>query len=149
MRRTIVLSSLLAAACATSKMAPSGPAPSPAPTATSAASTAPATSNEAKARSAADLVDHFGDSPETAVPVPPDAKDEGVDFENNWIYDRFGRFRRLKWGVAHAGEGPAERRYKVITFELPDHSQHTVYFDMTELWNNWKPPVTPPPVPPH
>jgi hypothetical protein len=145
MRRTIVLSTLIVAACAASKPAPSGPAPSAAPSATSAASTAAATSNEVKAKSAADLVDHLGDSVETAVPTPIDAKDEGVDFENNWIYDRFGRFRRLKWGVAHAGEGPAERRYKVITFELPDHSQHTVYFDMTELWLAWKPSAPAPP----
>jgi hypothetical protein len=37
--------------------------------------------------------------------------------------------------LAHAGE----RRYELITVELPDQSQHTVYFDITDNWNNWKP----------
>lgn len=48
---------------------------------------------------------------------------------NECIYDHFGRFRRLRWGIAHGGD----RRYEVITVELPDQSQHTVYFDVTEL----------------
>ena len=55
--------------------------------------------------SAAALVDHTGDSPETAVVVPTDAPNEGIDFQNNWIFDRYGRFRRAGGGIAHAGEG--------------------------------------------
>jgi hypothetical protein len=86
-------------------------------------------------RSAAELADRLGDSTETAVTVPADAPNDGIDFMNEWIYDRFGRFRRLKWAIAHAGE----RRYELITVELPDRSQHTVYFDITENWNNWSP----------
>lgn len=85
------------------------------------------------------LVDRLGDSPETAVEVPADAPSQGIDFINNWIYDRYGRFRRIKWAIGHAGEGAAERQYKVITFELPDHSEHTVYFDITENWKRWSP----------
>lgn len=126
MRRTILASALLAAACAT---------PKPAPTPVAAK---PATA-EPPVKTAAELSDRLGDSPETAVPVPADAPNDGIDFQNNWIYDRYGRFRRIKWAIGHAGEGAAERRYKIITFELPDHSEHTVYFDITENWLRWKP----------
>jgi hypothetical protein len=89
-----------------------------------------------KATPAAALVDRAGDSVETAVAVPADAPNEGIDFENNWIYDRYGRFRRVSWGIGHAGE----RQIKTITVELPDQSKHTVYFDVTELWKKWTPP---------
>ena len=80
---------------------------------------------------AAALQDRYGDSTETSVPVPI-AGDE-VQFENEWMFDRFGRFRRLKFAVAHQGD----RHYDVITIELPDHSEHTVYFDITDLWAKW------------
>ena len=120
---------LLLLGCATHPPA----APTPAPAAAAAPAPAP------PATPASALVDRLGDSPETAVEVPADALNEGVDFENNWIYDRFGRFRRSGGGLAHAGEGPAERRYDVVKFELPDGSEHTVYFDITEMWKRWKP----------
>ena len=71
--------------------------------------------------------------------VPTDAANEGIDFENNWIYDRFGRFRRSSWGLAHAGEASTRRMYKVVKIELADHSERTVYFDITENWNTWQP----------
>lgn len=90
---------------------------------------------------AADLADHLGDSVETAVPVPVDAPNEGVDFQNRWIYDHFGRFRKQKFGMGHApGSSGHERHYDVITFELPDGSLHTAYFDMTEFWQHAPPP---------
>src|SRR6476469_1171524 len=53
----------------------------------------------APALSASDLRDHEGDSPETAVAVPADAPDDGVRFENEWIFGRVGRFRRLSQGT--------------------------------------------------
>lgn len=87
--------------------------------------------------SAAALVDHTGDSPETAVVVPTDAPNEGIDFQNNWIFDRYGRFRRAGGGIAHAGEGSALRRYEVVKIELADHSERTVYFDITENEKTW------------
>jgi len=89
-----------------------------------------------KVTPAAALIDRAGDSVETAVAVPADAPNEGIDFENNWIYDRYGRFRRHSWGVGHAGE----RQIKTITVELPDGSLHKVYFDVTEIWKRWTPP---------
>jgi hypothetical protein len=108
MRKTVIAGLLFLAACATK------PAPQPPPKETSAAA----------------LVDRAGDSVETAVAVPADAPNEGIDFENNWIYDRYGRFRRHGWGIGHAGE----RQIKTITVELPDGSLHKVYFDVTEIW---------------
>ena len=114
MRKTVIAGWMLFAACA------AAPPPQPAPKETSAAA----------------LVDRAGDSVETAVAVPADAPNEGIDFENNWIYDRYGRFRRLGYGIGRAGE----REIKTITVELPDGSKRMVYFDITELWKNWKPP---------
>ncbi len=106
MRKTVIAGLLFLAACATK------PAPKETP--------------------AAALADRSGDSVETAVAVPADAPNEGIDFENNWIYDRYGRFRRHSWGIGHAGE----RQIKTITVELPDGSLHKVYFDVTELGIN-------------
>lgn len=120
MRRTLVVPSLLLAACA------STPAPAPAPV-------------PQKVTAAADLSDHLGDSPETAVPVPKDAPNDGIDWMNNWTFDRYGRFRIQKRAIAHAGEGAAERRYRVTTIELPNGTTHTIYFDITENWNAWTP----------
>lgn len=128
-----VMIATAAAACATTP--PPGAAPAP------AVHPAPVTP---KATPAASLVDHEGDSPETAVPVPADAPNEGIDFQNNWIFDRYGRFRRLKGGTAHAGEGSATRRYEVVTFEVSDHSEHTVYFDITENEKSLMPASAPP-----
>ncbi len=152
MRRILLIPSLLLAACATApadapKRAPSGPAPAAGPTAPRAASTAPAIV-QPKVTSAADLVDHLGDSVETAVSVPKDAPNDGLDWMNNWTFDRYGRFRIQKRAIGHAGAGAAERRYRVTTIELPDSSTHEIFFDITENWNAWKPSTPPPAAPP-
>jgi len=125
MRKPLILTiAAVVVACA--------PKPQPAPAA------APATpAPKPAAVSAEALVDHTGDSPETAVVVPPDAPNEGIDFQNNWIFDRYGRFRRAGGGIAHAGEGSATRRYEVVKIELADHSLRTVYFDITENEKTW------------
>ena len=128
MHRPIVAlaTALVVAGCAAAPAPPPAPAPAPQPPA---------------AATAAALVDHEGDSPETAVRVPAEAPNDGIDYENRWIYDRFGRFRRSGWGVAHAGEASAKRMYDVVKIELADHSERTVYFDITENWNAWKSPA--------
>jgi hypothetical protein len=139
MHRKLILATIAAAgaACAT-KPAPTPPS-APASTAAATAVAPPA------AISAAALADHEGDSPETAITVPANAPNEGIDFQNNWIYDRYGRFRRAGGGIAHAGEGSAMRRYEVVKIELADHSERTVYFDITENEKTW----TNKPAPPH
>ena len=120
-RNDLVLVSLLAASCATTPAPAPPPVPAPAPV---------------KATAAADLADRAGDSTGTAVTVPADAPQGGVPWENDWIFDRWGRFRRTGGGTGQA-QG---RRYDVVEFELPDHSTHKVYFDITENWKRWVPP---------
>jgi hypothetical protein len=132
-KQILAILSATAAACA---MKPQpAPAASPVPVTSPAPSPAPA---PVAVVSADALVDHTGDSPETAVVVPTDAPNEGIDFQNNWIYDRYGRFRREGGGIAHAGEGSALRRYEVVKVELADHSRRTVYFDITENEKTWQ-----------
>jgi len=122
MRKLILVIAAATAACASKPQVAPPAATTPAPVA---------------AVSAEALVDHTGDSPETAVTVPADAPNEGIDFQNNWIYDRYGRFRRAGGGIAHAGEGSALRRYEVVKIELADHTERTVYFDITENEKTW------------
>jgi hypothetical protein len=85
---------------------------------------------EPAAVSAEALVDHSGDSLMTAIAVPADAPDAGVDFQNNWIFDRYGRFRRTGGGTG-SSEG---RRYNVVKIELTNGERKTIYFDITENW---------------
>ena len=114
MRRTLIVPSLLLAACATAP----AKAPNAAPPATSSVAVAPPATTPAvnappvaspKTTSAADLVDHIGDSVETAVSVPKDAPNDGLDWMNNWTFDRFGRFRRLiaRGGARLLADDPA------------------------------------------
>jgi hypothetical protein len=130
MRKELILAIAAATAACTTK-------PQPAPVVTSVATAAPNPVAVSAPVSADALVDHTGDSPETAVTVPANAPNEGIDFQNNWIFDRYGRFRRAGGGIAHAGEGSATRRYEVVKIELADHSERTVYFDITENEKTW------------
>jgi len=81
--------------------------------------------------SASSLVDRSGDSTETAVTIPADAPNGGVDFENDWLLARFGKFRRYFGGTGVANG----RRYDVVKIELPNGEKKTIYFDITENWN--------------
>lgn len=98
-------------------------APQAATAALPAASTTSAPANE-------ELVDHSGDSPQTAIAVPEDSPEGGVTFENDWIFQQYGRFRRTGGGTGTL-EG---RRYNVVKIELASGEKKTVYFDITELW---------------
>ena len=80
--------------------------------------------------SAEELVDHSGDSPQTAISVPADVTDGGIAFENQWIFDQYGTFKRNGGGTGTL-EG---RRYNVVKIELPSGEKKTVYFDITEMW---------------
>ena len=81
--------------------------------------------------SASSLVDRSGDSMETAIAIPADAPNGGVDFENDWLLARFGKFRRYFGGTGVANG----RRYDVVKIELPNGEKKTIYFDITENWN--------------
>jgi hypothetical protein len=154
MRRTLLLPSLLLAACTTTgaripELGPAAPAATGVPRPVAGPTATTATGNvtgaaQSKVTGAADLVDHLGDSVETAVSVPKDAPNDGLDWMNNWTFDRYGRFRIQKRGIGHAGVGDAERRYRITTIELPDGSTHEIFFDITENWNAWQPSSPPP-----
>ncbi len=75
-----------------------------------------------------------GESIETSVPVPGRTEQEGVDWENDWIWRHYGRFRKKSAGLATL----SGRRYDVVTVELADHSERTVYFDITEFFGREK-----------
>jgi hypothetical protein len=115
MKHFPIVGCMLLAACATTP--PPSPALTPAPQ---------------KVVSAAELVDHVGDSPETAITVPADVDE--VKFENRRIYERFGKFRRKAFGIANKND----RHYDEITVELPDGSERLMYFDITALWQSWE-----------
>lgn len=101
-----------------------------------ACKTAPPPPPPQKVISAAAMADVAGESVDTAVSVPADAPNGGIDFENNWIFDRFGRFRRNAGGTGTLNG----RRYDVVKIELPNGDKKTVYFDLTENWKRWSPP---------
>jgi hypothetical protein len=131
MKRTQFLPALLVAMACASNPAPTPVDTPPAPAVTSAPSAPPP-----KETAAATLIDASGTTPEAAVEVPKDAPGHGIDFENNWIFDHYGKFRRTFGGVAQR-EG---RRYDVVKVELwKDHSIQTIYFEITENWNAWTP----------
>jgi hypothetical protein len=96
MRRTgVLLLAASAASCAARQ--PSPPPPSHAPAkATSARATSP-------------IVEE-GASLEAAVIVPSMSERDGIAWENDWIYDHYGRFRKRSVALA-SQEG---RRYDVI-----------------------------------
>jgi len=75
------------------------------------------------------------ESLEAAVLVPADNEEDGIAYENDWIWGHYGRFRRRSGGLA----SQAGRRYDVITVELSDHTLKTLYFDITDFFGREKP----------
>ena len=114
--RRLVLLLAFTAACATR------PPPPPSPTAPPPPATTPT-------RAASPGIEE-GASVEAAVLVPPMTEREGVEWENRWIYDHYGRFRKKKVALA-SREG---RHYDVITVELGDHTEKVLYFDITDFF---------------
>ena len=76
-----------------------------------------------------------GESLEAAVVVPAGNEQDGIAYENKWIYDHHGRFRRRSGGLASLNG----RRYDVITVELSDHTERVLYFDITDFFGREKP----------
>jgi hypothetical protein len=76
-----------------------------------------------------------GESLEAAVLVPADNEEDGIAWENNWIYEHHGRFRRRSGGLASLNG----RRYDVLTVELSDRTERVLYFDVTDFYGRQKP----------
>jgi len=111
MRRLwLALLAVVAISCATS------PPPPPQPAAAAAPSPAPAVEE--------------GTTPETAVLVEAATEATGIAWENDWIFRRYGRFRKKTVALA----GQEGRKLDVITVELADHSEKVLYFDITNFF---------------
>jgi hypothetical protein len=82
-----------------------------------------------------------GTSADQAVVVLADTEDEGIDLEHHWTFDHYGRFRKVRGGLASA-DG---RHFDVITVELADHTEKTIYFDITAFYGVLEKPAPPPP----
>ena len=68
-----------------------------------------------------------GTTLETAVLVEAADENSGVAWENDWIWRHYGRFRKKQVNVLVAGD----RRFDAIQVELADHTEKTLYFDIT------------------
>jgi hypothetical protein len=82
-----------------------------------------------------------GSTPDEAVVIGAETEDEGIDLEHHWIFDHYGRFRKVRGGLAASGQ----RHFDVITVELADHSEKTIYFDITQFYGILEKPAAPPP----
>ncbi len=55
---------------------------------------------------------------------------EGVQRENEWVYGRYGKFRKTGVGLATV----EQRKFDVIRVELADHSEKEIFFDITSFF---------------
>jgi len=93
-----------------------------------ASKTAPPASTPAPQSSSAIIVPvEEGATVEAAVLVEAATETAGVEWENDWIWHHYGRFRKKKVQLA-SREG---RRFDVVTVELSDHTEKTLHFDIT------------------
>ena len=151
MRRLLVpLAVLLAVGCATAPGA-APPAASAPPAAVAdatpsvpVAEPAPPPPQPAKYLAPSPFAGGDGSSAEQAVIVLARTEDEGIDLEHHWIFDHYGRFRKIRGGLAAADD----KHYDVITVELGDHTEKTIFFDITGFYGVMEVPTPEEPAPP-
>lgn len=68
-----------------------------------------------------------GASVESAVLVNAETERAGVDWEDDWIWRHYGRFRKKTVALASRNG----RRYDRVTIETADHTEHVLFFDIT------------------
>ena len=123
--------------------APAPPAaPESAPSPAGAAPKEPARYFPSKDAAGSPFAGGDGTSADQAVIVLADTEDEGIDLEHHWTFDHYGRFRKVRGGLASAADG---RHFDVITVELADHTERTIYFDITAFYGVLEKPAAPPP----
>jgi|SRR5450759_1070236 len=128
MRRTFWLAFLVSAACAANRPArqtPEKPAPPPPSSPLETSGPRPAQFLPTTVYSGGD-----GSSIEQAVVVMAGSEQEGVRRENEWIFARYGKFRKTGVGL----ETVEQRKYDVIRAELADHSEKEIFFDITSFF---------------
>jgi hypothetical protein len=149
MRRLLVpLTALFAVGCATAP----GAAPSAATASPAAATATPPADPEpsppppqpAKYLAPSPFAGGDGSSAEQAVVVLAQTEDEGIDLEHHWIFDHYGRFRKLRGGLASADD----KHYDVVVVELGDHTEKTIYFDISGFYGIMDVPQAEDPPPP-
>lgn len=96
----------------------------------SGAASIPSASAVASAPVAAALAVEEGATVEAAVLVHATTESAGVEWENDWIWRHYGKFRKKKVQLA----GREGRRFDVVTVELADHSEKVLYFDITDFF---------------
>jgi len=133
------------AAAGASADAPAPRAAEAVPPPTEAAPKAPARYLPSKDAAGSPFAGGDGTSADQAVVVLAETEDEGIDLEHHWTFDHYGRFRKVRGGLASAADG---RHFDVITVELADHTEKTIYFDITAFYGVLEKPGTPPPPPP-
>ena len=143
------LVAVFAAGCASSPAPTSTAAPPAAAPPAAAPPTSPAAPSESGPAAAPRPAQYLAPSPfaggdgssvEQAVVVLAQTEDEGIDLEHHWIFDHYGRFRKIRGGLA-AADG---KHYDVITVELGDHSEKTIFFDITGFYGVMEAPPPPP-----
>jgi len=140
---TLATATALASALGCAATAPSpaaGPAAPPPPAAPRPASAPPSASSPAQYLAPTPFAGGDGSSAEQAVVILAETEDEGIDLEHHWIFDHYGRFRKIRGGLASA-EG---KHFDVITVELGDHSEKTIYFDITGFYGVLEKPAADP-----
>lgn len=120
---------------------PPPPAAEPAPPADAAPPPGPARYLPSKDPSGSPFAGGDGTSPDQAVIVLAETEDEGIDLEHHWTFDHYGRFRKVGGALASA-DG---RHFDVITVELADHTEKTIYFDITAFYGVMEKPAPAPP----
>jgi hypothetical protein len=131
-------SSASAAPPAPAPAPPAAPEPAPPP---EAAPKEPARFLPSKDAAGSPFAGGDGTSADQAVIILADTEDEGIDLEHHWTFDHYGRFRKVRGGLA-AADG---RHFDVITVELADHTEKTIFFDITAFYGVLEKPAAPPP----
>ena len=71
-----------------------------------------------------------GSSIEQAVVVMADSEQAGVLREMEWIFARYGKFRKTGVGLATV----ERRKFDAVRVELADHSEKEIFFDITSFF---------------
>ena len=136
MRRFLALSAAACLAGCASRAARTSAPPATPPSPAAASTPAPAPPQPARYLAPTPFAGGDGSSVEQAVVVLAQTEDEGIDLEHHWIFDHYGRFRKIGGGLASA-DG---KHYDVITVELGDHTEKTIFFDITGFYGVMEPP---------
>jgi hypothetical protein len=123
---------LLAAALAMCAACAGGPSPSSsaAPAATATPAPRPTPAPASAPTSAVSPVEPDGRSVERAVPVPETSEAASLEFQRRWLAAHFARYRKVTSGVEAIGG----RFYEEVTIGLPDGTEVTLFFDISDSY---------------